>query len=57
MPGAINTLHILLTLIAFGILIGLGWALVHMAVQWPGSQLSWAAAIICVLLVVLAWVV
>ena len=57
MPPAINTLHILLTLIAFGILVGAGWALVQLAIQWPGARVSWAAAIICVLLLALAWLV
>lgn len=57
MPGSINSLHIVLTLIAFGILVGLGWALAHIAVAWPGNRQSAAAAVICLLLLALAWLV
>jgi hypothetical protein len=54
MPAAINTLHIVLTVLAFGILFGVGWALAHMAVAWPGNRISAAAAIIAL---ALAWIV
>jgi hypothetical protein len=57
MPAAINTLHIVLTVLAFGILFGVGWALAHMAVAWPGNRISAAAAIIALLLLALAWIV
>ena len=57
MPPAINTIHILFTLIAFGILVGVGWALAHTAVQWPAGVVSGAAAVICVLVLLIAWLV
>ncbi|HWP88004.1 MAG TPA: hypothetical protein VNM70_09005 [Burkholderiales bacterium] len=57
MPTDINTLHIVLTLIAFGILVGAGWNLAAIALVWPGSQITWAVAALCVLIVVLAWAI
>ena len=57
MPAAINTLHLVLTVISFGILFGLGFALIHKAVAWPANQVALGAALICLLLVALAWVV
>lgn len=57
MPPAINTFHILITLIAFGILVGAGWALAHAAIVWPGSQWTWAAGVICILILIIAWLV
>jgi hypothetical protein len=57
MPPAVNTIHIVLTLIAYGILIGLGWALAQLAVAWPASRVSGAYALICLLLLILAWIV
>ena len=57
MPAAINTLHILLTVLAFGILFGLGWALAQLAIVWPASRICGAYALICVLILTLAWTV
>lgn len=57
MPATINTPHIFFTLIAIGILIGIGWALAHMAVAWPAGRISGAAALICLLIIILAWVI
>lgn len=59
MPGAITSAHVVFTLIAIGILIGLGWGLVQIALKWPwsDSRVGGAAALICVLLVVIAWLV
>jgi hypothetical protein len=57
MPPAINTVHIVVTLIAFGILVGLGWALAHLAIVWPSSRIAGGAALICLLIVILAWVI
>lgn len=57
MPEAIKTLHTVLTLIAAGILVGCGWHLVGLAIDWPASRVAAGAAIICVLLVAIAWLV
>lgn len=57
MPESIHTAHAIFTLIAVGILVGAGWALIHQAVQWPAGRAQAAAAVICVLLLALAWLV
>jgi hypothetical protein len=57
MPETIRSLHIIFTLIAVGILVGGGWGLVQMAIQWPISRIGGAAAVICVLLLIIAWLV
>jgi hypothetical protein len=57
MPDTIRRAHAVFTLIAIGILVGLGWALVHMAVQWPAGRIAGAAAVICLLLLIIAWLV
>ena len=57
MPESIRSAHVIFTLIAFGILVGLGWALIHMAVAWPAGRVAAGAAIICALLLVIAWLV
>jgi|GEM_PF-5228181 len=53
----IKTFHTIFTLIAVGILFGLGFALAQMAVAWPASRIAGGAALICVLLVLIAWLV
>jgi hypothetical protein len=53
----IHSAHAIFTLIAVGILFGLGFALAHMAVAWPASRVAVGAAIICVLVLVIAWLV
>jgi hypothetical protein len=55
MDVAIKSVHVLFTLIAVGILFGLGFALVQMAVAWPASRVAGGAAIVCALLVLIAW--
>jgi hypothetical protein len=57
MPPAVNTLHIILTLLAYGILVGIGWALALMAIAWPASRIASAAGVICLLILILAWLV
>ena len=57
MPPAINTIHILFTVIATGILFGLGVFLAQKVVAWPASVVSGAAAVICVLVLLIAWLV
>lgn len=53
----IHSMHIIFTLIAIGILFGAGFSLAQMAVQWPASRVAGAAAIICLLLLLVAWLV
>jgi len=59
MPETIRSVHTLFTLIAVGILVGLGWGLVSTALTWPwsDSRVGGAAVVICVLLVLVAWLV
>ena len=57
MPPAINSLHIIFTLVAIGVLVGLGWALAHLAMAWPASRVAGAAAVICLLIIALAWAI
>lgn len=56
MPESINSLHTIVTLIALGILFGAGFGLVQLAITWPMRRVAAGAAVICVLVVVLAWV-
>lgn len=56
MPTEINTVHTILTLITLGILIGAGWQCVALAFTVP-SQKGVIAALLCLALVALAWVV
>jgi len=56
MPESINSAAAMLDWIAIGILVGFGWALVQLAVQWPAGKVSGGAVLICVLLA-LAWLV
>ena len=53
----IHSFHALFTLIAVGILFGLGFGLVQMAVAWPASRVAGGAALICALWVLIAWLV
>ena len=57
MPDAIKSFHVLFTLIAAGILFGLGFSLAQLVVGWPASRVAAGAAIICVLLVLVAWLI
>lgn len=57
MPATINSLHAALTLIAAGILFGLGFHLIALAIQWPAGRVAAGAGVICVLLLALAWLV
>lgn len=57
MPDTIHSVHNVFLLIAYGILIGLGWALVQRAVAWPAGRVAVGAAVICALLLVIAWLV
>lgn len=59
MPESIKSAHIIFTLIAVGILVGLGWELVKIALTWPwtDSRVGGAAVVICLLLLVIAWLV
>lgn len=54
---SIKSAHAIFTLIAIGILFGLGFALVHLAVTWPAGRVAAGAAIICCLLLLVAWLV
>ncbi len=58
MPVAIDSFHVILTLIATGICVGLGLCLIWEAFKWPwkDSRVGGAAAVICILVVILAWV-
>jgi len=55
MPEAINSLHIVFTVLAFGILLGAGIALAHLAITWPAGRVAAGAAVICLLILALAW--
>jgi len=57
MPETIHSFHAIFTLIAVGILFGLGFALVHMAVSWPASRIAGGAAVVCLLLLMIAWLI
>lgn len=59
MPESIKSAHIIFTLIAIGILVGLGWELVKAALSWPwsDSRVGGAATVICLLLLLVAWLV
>lgn len=57
MPESIHSAHTIFTVIAIGILFGLGFALAHMAIAWPTSRVAGAAAVICALLLIIAWLV
>lgn len=55
----IHSAHAIFTLIAIGILFGLGIGLVWQALQypWKDTRVGGAAIVVCVLLVVIAWLV
>jgi len=57
MPEAIKSVHVIFTLISIGILVGLGWSLIQMAVAWPFNRIGGGAAIICALIVLVAWLI
>ena len=55
MPTTINTFHIIFTLLATGLLFGLGFSLAQMIVSWPAGRVAAGAAIIGVLILIIAW--
>ncbi len=59
MPETIKTAHAAFTLIADGILFGLGLGMVWLALQypWKDSRVGGAAVVICALLLLVAWLV
>jgi hypothetical protein len=59
MPETIHSAHAVFTLIASGILFGLGLGLIWQALQypWKDSRVGGGAIIICILLVLVAWLV
>jgi hypothetical protein len=57
MPETIKTAHTLFTLIAAGVLFGLGFSLARLVVGWPAGRVAAGAAIACVLVVLLAWLI
>jgi len=59
MPETIKSAHIILTLIADGILFGLGLGLIWQALQypWKDSRVGGLAIVVCALLVLVAWLV
>jgi len=57
MPETIKTIQAVVTLIAAGILFGLGWALAQRAINWPLDRIAGGAALACLLIVVIAWLV
>ena len=57
MPTAINTIHIIFTLIVEGLLLGLGFSLAQLIVSWPASRVAGGAAVVGALLLLIAWLV
>ncbi len=57
MPESINSAHVLFTVIALGVLFGAGFSLAQLAIAWPSSRVAQGAAVVCVLVVLLAWFV
>jgi hypothetical protein len=57
MPPAINTLHIIFTLLATGLLFGLGFALAQLIVSWPASRISGGAVLLGIMILILAWLI
>lgn len=57
MPDTLNSAHAIVTLIAAGILFGLGWQLIVKAIVWPFGHVAAGAAVICALILVIAWLV
>ncbi len=57
MPAAINSIHIVFTLLATGLLFGLGFSLAQMIVSWPAGRVAAGAALVGVMILILAWLV
>lgn len=57
MPDSIRSLHVIFTLVSIGVLVGLGWALAHIVITWPAGRVAQVAAIVCLLIIVIAWIV
>jgi len=59
MPESIHSAHIIFTLIAVGILVGIGAGLAWRALSypWSDSRVGGAAVVICALLLLVAWLV
>lgn len=59
MPETIHSAHAIFTLIAVGILFGLGLGLAWQALQypWKDSRIGGGAVVVCALLVLISWLV
>jgi hypothetical protein len=57
MPATINTFHIIFTLLATGLLFGLGFSLAQIIVSWPAGRVAAGAALIGALILLVAWLV
>lgn len=57
MPATINTVHIIFTILATGLLFGIGFSLAQLIVSWPAGRVAAGAALIGVLILIVAWLV
>lgn len=57
MPAAINTIHIIFTVLAFGLLFGLGFAVAQKLVAWPADRVSGGALLVAIMILLIAWLV
>ena len=57
MPTSLHTIPAIVTVIALGVLFGLGFSLAQLAIGWPTSRVAVGAAFICLLIVIIAYLV
>lgn len=57
MPNSLHTIPAIVTVIALGVLFGLGFSLAQLAIGWPTSRVAVGAAFICLLIVIIAYLV
>jgi len=57
MPATINTVHIIFTILATGLLFGIGFSIAQLIVSWPAGRVAGGAALLGILILIIAWLV
>jgi len=57
MPESIASVHTVFTLIAVGLLFGLGFSLAQQIVSWPAGRVAAGAAVVGLLILLVAYLI